>query len=144
MKITSSSVSISFALLGPSGCGKTSLIRTLTGRLSPIKNGNGVPGHIRILGHPPHAFGQKVGFMPQEMALHPTNTIEEELFFYGRLTNMSTSHIKERRSSLMCLLELPDTNKFIQHLSGGQQRRVSFAVALLHEPELLILGRVFL
>lgn len=130
-----------FALLGPSGCGKTSLIRTLIGRLHPIENQNGKHSSISILGHRPHAFGQLVGFMPQEMALHGTNTIEEELFFYGRLTNMSNQRIQQRSQFLTNLLELPPRQKFIEKLSGGQQRRVSFAIALLHEPRLLILGK---
>lgn len=133
--------SFSFALLGPSGCGKTSLIRTLIGRLHPVENHDGRRGTILILGHRPHAFGQLVGFMPQEMALHGTNTIDEELYFYGRLANMSNQYIQQRSQFLSTLLELPPRRKFISKLSGGQQRRVSFAIALLHEPRLLILGK---
>ncbi|CAF1004312.1 unnamed protein product [Rotaria sordida] len=128
-----------FALLGPSGCGKTTLIRTLVGRLHPIANHDKTQGKISILGKHPHAFGQLVGFMPQEMALHSTNTIDEELFFYGRLADMSTQKIQQRCQFLINLLELPHKRKSIFKLSGGQQRRVSFAIALLHEPRLLIL-----
>ncbi|CAM4940454.1 unnamed protein product [Rotaria socialis] len=128
-----------FALLGPSGCGKTTLIRTLVGRLQPLNNHNGARKQISILGKHTHAFGQMVGFMPQEMALHSTNTIEEELFFYGRLVNMSNKNIKQRCQFLIDFLELPHKQKSISTLSGGQQRRVSFAIALLHEPKLLIL-----
>ncbi|CAF4511728.1 unnamed protein product, partial [Rotaria sp. Silwood2] len=128
-----------FALLGPSGCGKTTLIRTLVGRLHPIDNHDGTRGKISILGKHPHAFGQLVGFMPQEMALHSTNTIDEELFFYGRLANMSNKKIQQRCQFLIKLLELPHKQKSIFKLSGGQQRRISFAIALLHEPSLLIL-----
>jgi ABC-type multidrug transport system ATPase subunit len=78
--------------------------------------------------------------MPQEMALHSTNTIDEELFFYGRLANMSSQKIQQRCQLLTNLLELTNRQKTINKLSGGQQRRVSFAIALLHEPKLLILG----
>jgi ABC-type multidrug transport system ATPase subunit len=78
--------------------------------------------------------------MPQEMALHTTNTIDEELFFYGRLANMSKQKIQQRCLFLTNLLELSNRRKVIRKLSGGQQRRVSFAIALLHEPKLLILG----
>jgi ABC-type multidrug transport system ATPase subunit len=78
--------------------------------------------------------------MPQEMALHLTNTIDEELFFYGRLANMPRQKIQQRCQFLTNLLELSNRRKIINKLSGGQQRRVSFAIALLHEPRLLILG----
>lgn len=78
--------------------------------------------------------------MPQEMALHSTNTIDEELFFYGRLANMPGQKIQQRCQFLTNLLELSTRRKIISKLSGGQQRRVSFAIALLHEPKLLILG----
>ncbi|CAF3459725.1 unnamed protein product [Rotaria sp. Silwood1] len=128
-----------FALLGPSGCGKTTLIRTLVGRLHPINNHDGTRGKISILGKDPHAYGQLVGFMPQEMALHFANTIDEELYFYGRLANMHSEKIQQRCQFLMNLLELSHKRKLIFKLSGGQQRRVSFAIALLHEPRLLIL-----
>ncbi|CAF1213423.1 unnamed protein product [Rotaria sp. Silwood1] len=130
-----------FALLGPSGCGKTTLIRTLVGRLHPINNHDGTRGKISILGKDPHAYGQLVGFMPQEMALHFANTIDEELYFYGRLANMHSEKIQQRCQFLMNLLELSHKRKLIFKLSGGQQRRVSFAIALLHEPRLLILEK---
>jgi ABC-type multidrug transport system ATPase subunit len=134
-------IDCSFALLGPSGCGKTSLIRTLIGRLHPIDNHDGTRGTLSILGQETHAFGQLVGFMPQEMALHTTNTIGEELFFYGRLTNMSHQRIEQRCQFLTNLLDLPSRRTSIDKLSGGQQRRVSFAIALIHQPRLLVLGR---
>lgn len=130
----------SFALLGPSGCGKTSLIRTIVGRLHPVANHDGKCGNISVLGKHPHAFGRLVGFMPQEIALHSTNTMDEEIFFYGRLANMSSENIEQRCQFLINLLELTNRQKKIHKLSGGQQRRVSFAIALLHQPKLLILG----
>lgn len=78
--------------------------------------------------------------MPQEIALHSTNTIDEEIFFYGRLANMPSDKIEQRCQFLINLLELTNRQKKIGKLSGGQQRRVSFAIALLHQPKLLILG----
>lgn len=108
--------------------------------MHPGDNSDGTRGTIFVLGRHPHAFGHLVGFMPQEMALHSMNTIDEELFFYGRLVNMSGSKIRQRCQFLTNLLELTSRQKMISKLSGGQQRRVSFAVALLHEPKLLILG----
>ncbi|OWF47833.1 ABC transporter G family member 20 [Mizuhopecten yessoensis] len=127
-----------YGLLGPSGCGKTTLLRCIVGRLS-VDRGNlvvlgekpGTPGH----GIP----GSLVGYMPQEMALFNKMTIRETLFYFGRIHRMSSHQIDERILFLLQFLTLPDQGRIVDTLSGGQKRRVSFAVALLHEPELLIL-----
>ncbi|CAF1285518.1 unnamed protein product [Didymodactylos carnosus] len=127
-----------YGLLGPSGCGKTTLLRCLVGRLqlnngqltvlgaAPGSRGHGVPGH-------------KVGFMPQETALYKDFNISEILHYFGRLHNMTRKDILNRESFLIAFLDLPSKTKKIYQLSGGQQRRVSLACALLQQPELLIL-----
>ncbi|CAF1392041.1 unnamed protein product, partial [Didymodactylos carnosus] len=131
-------VNFIFALLGPSGCSKTTLIRVVVGRLHPES------GTVVVLGKSPHCYGHGVpgkliGYMPQELALYRECTIAEQLFFYGRLTEMDQPKIKQRIKFLTHLLDLPHRDRMITTLSGGQQRRISFAVALIHEPKLLIL-----
>ncbi|XP_065887955.1 ABC transporter G family member 20-like [Dysidea avara] len=127
-----------YGLLGASGCGKTTLLRCVLGRL-PIQS-----GHILILGKPPgtrgHSVpGKGVGYMPQEEALALKLTMREMMYYFGILFSMELQHIKERTDLLKEFLDLPSADALCGKLSGGQKRRVSLAVALLHEPPLLIL-----
>ncbi|XP_067949252.1 ABC transporter G family member 23-like [Watersipora subatra] len=127
-----------YGLLGPSGCGKTSLLKLIVGRLKPDK------GSVRVLGYKPGSLesnipGSRVGYMPQELALYQEFTISETMHFFGRIHKMSAKQITERMKFLLDFLELPPPKRMIHQLSGGQQRRVSLAIALLHSPEILIL-----
>ncbi|GIY27979.1 ABC transporter G family member 20 [Caerostris extrusa] len=129
---------IIYGLLGPSGCGKTTLLRCIVGRHKPNS------GTITIFGSVPgqkncSVPGSGVGFMPQELALYPEITTEETLTYFGRLYQMEPRAIKDRISFLTSFLDIPDKKKQIKHLSGGQQRRVSFSPPLIHKPPLLIL-----
>ncbi|XP_071958454.1 ABC transporter G family member 20-like isoform X2 [Antedon mediterranea] len=127
-----------YGLLGASGCGKTTLLRCCLGRLRydsgtiiicgkpPLTQGHGVPGPM-------------VGYMPQETALYEEFTIHETLTYFGTLCSMKKDKLQARKEFLVELLHLPTPKSLISNLSGGQKRRVSFAVALLHSPQLLIL-----
>ncbi|XP_031331082.1 ABC transporter G family member 20-like isoform X2 [Photinus pyralis] len=77
--------------------------------------------------------------MPQEIALYNEFTIRETMKYFGWIAKMSTEDVEDRLCFLTNLLMLPDIDRKVKNLSGGQQRRVSFATVLLHEPELLIL-----
>nr|XP_053640391.1 ABC transporter G family member 20-like [Cherax quadricarinatus] len=127
-----------YGLLGPSGCGKTTLLGCLVNRLKLDK------GEIFIYGYPPGSPaaavpGHRVGYMPQELALYQEFTIVETLRYFGMIHQMGSKRISERTKFLVTFLDLPDPTRLVSQLSGGQQRRVSFAAALLHEPDLLIL-----
>ncbi|XP_053200705.1 ABC transporter G family member 23-like [Panonychus citri] len=127
-----------YGLLGPSGCGKTTLLRCVVGCLRPQY------GQIMIFGKQPgretaQIPGTGVGYMPQENTLYENMTIEEVLIYYGRVFFLSIEELYERIKGLMGVLELPDKGRMIKKLSGGQKRRVSFAIALIHRPGLLIL-----
>ncbi|XP_037919474.1 ABC transporter G family member 23 isoform X2 [Hermetia illucens] len=127
-----------YGLLGASGCGKTTLLSCIVGR----RRLNA--GEIWVLGGKPGTKGsgvpgKRVGYMPQEIALFGEFTIKETVMYFGWIFGMKTSEIMERLQFLLNFLDLPSQNRLVKNLSGGQQRRVSFAVALMHDPELLIL-----
>ncbi|XP_017780576.1 PREDICTED: ABC transporter G family member 20 isoform X1 [Nicrophorus vespilloides] len=127
-----------YGLLGASGCGKTTLLSCIVGRRRLNE------GEIWVLGGKPGTKGsgvpgKRVGYMPQEIALYGEFTIKETMMYFGWIFGMKTEEINERLQFLLNFLDLPSQNRMVKNLSGGQQRRVSFAVALMHDPELLIL-----
>ncbi|KAB0795313.1 hypothetical protein PPYR_12152 [Photinus pyralis] len=127
-----------YGLLGASGCGKTTLLSCIVGR----KRLNA--GEIWVLGGTPGSRGSgvpgpRIGYMPQEIALYGGFSIKETLTYFGWIAGMTDAQIQNRLEFLVKFLMLPDAECMVKNLSGGQQRRVSLASALLHEPELLIL-----
>lgn len=77
--------------------------------------------------------------MPQELALMPTMTVSEHFQYYGQLSEMNPREIGKRSLYLVDLLQIPAADRPVEKLSGGQQRRTSLALTLLHSPPLLIL-----
>ncbi|XP_054276021.1 ABC transporter G family member 23-like [Macrosteles quadrilineatus] len=118
-----------YGLLGPSGCGKTTLLSCIVGRQRLDE------GHITVKAN----SKRNIGYMPQELALYKEFSIIETLVYYGLLFGKTKEEINKRTDELIKLLELPERHNTLDTLSGGQQRRVSFCVALLHNPQLLIL-----
>ncbi|CAH2096872.1 unnamed protein product [Euphydryas editha] len=129
---------IIYGLLGASGCGKTTLLSCIVGRRKLDS------GEVWVLGGKPGEKGSgvpgpRVGYMPQDIALVGEFTVRDAVYYFGRIYGMKKQKLKERFDFLLNLLDLPSGSRFIKSLSGGQQRRVSLAAALVHEPELLIL-----
>ncbi|KAH9422605.1 hypothetical protein DERP_003282 [Dermatophagoides pteronyssinus] len=127
-----------YGLLGPSGCGKTSLLRCVVGIRKPDS------GQITVYGQQPGTPesgipGPGLGYTPQEVALFSDFTIAETFEYFGKLFHMNKKNISKRTEQLIELLNLPEKDRYINNLSGGQKRRVSLAVALIHSPPLLIL-----
>ncbi|XP_050542631.1 ABC transporter G family member 20-like [Daktulosphaira vitifoliae] len=118
-----------YGLLGPSGCGKTTLLNSIVGRCQ-IDSGE---IHMKA------SKREDVGYMPQDLNLHQFLSILQTFKFYGKMLNMTDDKIIERAKELSILLELPPNDRLVDSLSGGQQRRVSLGVALLHNPKILIL-----
>lgn len=125
-----------FGLLGPNGAGKTTSIRMITGLLKPdsgkvefiVKTNSGNPDR------------QKVGLCPQELVLWNHLTCLEQLVFIGEMYNVPHSVARARAKMLLEKIGLSEkSKKLVKTLSGGMQRRMNLIMALMHDPEILIL-----
>jgi ABC-2 type transport system ATP-binding protein len=123
-------------LIGPSGCGKTTSIRLALGLYQPQQ------GSVRVLGHDPQRFGasdrERIGYIPQQFVLYPNLSVLENLFFAAELYGLSGRRVKRRIRELLEFIELGSArHRLGRQLSGGMQRRLMLASALIHDPELL-------
>jgi ABC-2 type transport system ATP-binding protein len=123
-------------VIGPSGSGKTTLIRMLTGTLPPTE------GDLEVLGEHPRKFRrqtrERLGYMPQHFVLYDELTASENLSFVASLFGLMWPKRGRRVKRLLMLLELWDARKRrARQLSGGMQRRLELACALVHDPVLL-------
>jgi ABC-2 type transport system ATP-binding protein len=125
-------------VIGPSGAGKTTAVRILTGGLRPSA------GLVRVLGEEPQRFSRRtrgrIGYMPQLFSLYPDLTAGENVDFVASLFGML---ILRRRRRVRAVLELVDLwsarKRRAAALSGGMQRRLELACALVHDPAVLFL-----
>ena len=126
-----------FGFIGPSGCGKTTTVRLLLGIYTPDE------GDISVLETSPQKFTRQtrtqIGYMPQLFVLYPELSVWENLNFSASLYGVPLQR-KERLQELLDLVELTGhEKKKVRDLSGGMQRRLSLAAALVHQPTLLFL-----
>lgn len=125
-----------FGLLGPSGSGKTTLVKLIAG----IDEASS--GEVTLLGNklPKLSMLERIGYMAQSDALYGELSAKENLAFFAALFGLKGVRGKERMAYVMELVGLADAMKQrVNSYSGGMKRRLSLAIALLHEPEVLIL-----
>jgi ABC-2 type transport system ATP-binding protein len=128
-----------YGFLGPNGAGKTTTIHLIMGILTPSS------GSLSVLGVDPttnqkYELRKRIGFMPQDIALYDDLTPLEHCIFFGRLAGMKKDEAKKSALSLLELFNLSEkANTPVHNLSGGTKRRTSLIVALVHQPELIIL-----
>lgn len=123
-------------MIGPSGCGKTTTCRIALGLLTPQK------GTISTLGRTPTQFTagdrEQIGYIPQQFVLYPRLSVAENAAFVASLYGMPSRQVKSRLDQLLDFVDLKDArNRLAQNLSGGMQRRLMLAGALMHDPVLL-------
>ena len=127
-----------FGLLGPNGSGKTTLFRILS-TLMPVTSGS-----VRILGHDlateVKAIRNLLGVVFQHPGLDAKLTVVENLRHHGHLYGLAGKTLRHRISELLERFEVSDrATDRVEVLSGGLQRRVEIAKALLHSPRVLLL-----
>ncbi|HYI99874.1 MAG TPA: ATP-binding cassette domain-containing protein [Thermoleophilaceae bacterium] len=127
-----------FGFLGPNGAGKSTTVRMLTTLLS-ITAGRAEVAGIDVA-RDPDAARRRIGVALQEAGLDPRQTGRELLTLHGRLFGLDKAEATERARELLALVELDEAaDRAIKGYSGGMQRRLDLAAALVHEPEVLFL-----
>ena len=127
-----------YGLLGPNGAGKTTTISMICGLLTRDA------GEVTVAGEPIdvgeiHAK-QWIGYVPQDLAIYPDLTAEENLMFFGRLYGLSGKALKSRTDAVLEVTGLLDRRgDKTEEYSGGMKRRLNIGIGLLHEPRLLML-----
>ncbi len=125
-------------IIGPSGAGKTTLVRMLTGALAPTE------GEIRVMGEDPRQFRrrtrERIGYMPQQFALFPDLTTRENVDFAASLFGMLWWRRHRRTRRVLEFVDLWSVRgRRASKLSGGMQRRLELASALVHDPAIAFL-----
>jgi len=125
-----------FGLLGPSGAGKTTLVKQLVGLDLPTSGEN----YIFQKKMPNLNVIEKIGYMAQSDALYTELSAKENLEFFATLYGLKGKERQARIEEVMETVSLSEhVKKLVSNFSGGMKRRLSLAIALLHQPKLLIL-----
>jgi ABC-2 type transport system ATP-binding protein len=125
-------------LIGPSGAGKTTTVRMLTGAIRPDA------GTVRVLGEEPQRFRrrtrERIGYMPQQFTLYPDLTAAENVDFMASMFGLLWLRRRRRVREALETVDLWEARKRrASALSGGMQRRLELACALVHQPTIYFL-----
>lgn len=123
-----------FGLIGPDGAGKTTTLKILAGVMQPTN------GKVLISGTPANHARKLIGYVPQNCALYPELSVEENLSYQAGLHGVSRSDYEELRSThlgSMGLLRFAD--RLASQLSGGMKQKLALCCALVSDPQLILL-----
>lgn len=127
-----------FGLLGPNGAGKSTTISMICG-LIPYDEGDIQVDGLSVK-KKPMKIREKIGVVPQDIALYPTMSAYDNLVFWGKMYGLTGKRVKQRAYEVLEIVGLKDRAKDkIETFSGGMKRRINIGAALMHEPELLIM-----
>ncbi len=131
-----------FGFLGPNGAGKSTTIGCLTGLLDPTR------GSIRLFGEPfdsgAVALKRRIGSMPENLGLFEYLYAEEFLVLQAEMYGIDGDAARRRAGELLDALELTEAGgKPISDFSAGMKKRIAFAAAIIHAPDILFLDEPF-
>ena len=128
-----------FGLLGPNGAGKTTTIRTIINVIKPTT------GKISFDDKPlTESFFNQVGYLPEERGLYKKSKVVDVILYLAEIKGMTIPDAKNQAQSWLRKFEIEHyRNKKIEELSKGNQQKVQFISAIIHEPKLLILDEPF-
>ncbi|MFQ6093058.1 MAG: ABC transporter ATP-binding protein [bacterium] len=126
-----------FGLLGPNGAGKTTAVNMALGLLRPDAGAV----ELDVLGPPTRPeVRAKIGVAPQTLAIYEDLSGEENLSFFGKIQGMAGGRLKDRVDWCLEFVDLADRRgDRVKTYSGGMKRRLNLAIALIHDPPLLLL-----
>lgn len=125
-------------LLGPNGAGKSTTISMISSLIVPSS------GDIRLFNESivknPKKIRPILGVVPQEIALYTDLSAQENLEFFGRIYRLNGTQLKKRVDEVLDIIGLSDRKKEkVKTYSGGMKRRLNIGVALMHNPEFIIM-----
>lgn len=128
----------SVGLLGPNGAGKSTAISMISSLIKPSE------GDVLYLGenmvNQPKKLREAVGLVPQDLAIFPQLTAEDNLLFFGKMYNLPSKELKKRVEEILVEVGLEERKKDkVKTFSGGMKRRLNIAIALIHKPKILIM-----
>ena len=124
--------------LGPNGAGKTTTIRMIMSIIYADE------GSVSVLGHSALDAKNRIGYLPEERGLYRRMRVRDLLRYIGRLKNLSRKDADRAAAVWLERLELPEAlTRRCEELSKGQQQKVQFTAAVLHDPELIVLDEPF-
>lgn len=127
-----------FGFLGANGAGKTTAMRMLCGLSFPTSGQATVAGYD--LSKNADLIKQNIGYMSQKFSLYEDLTIRENIRFYGGIYGLKDQQIREKTDSMLHQLRLEGkANTLVKSLPLGWKQKLSFSVAMVHEPQIVFL-----